>query len=528
MNDTLKKYIDPVIKLWGRQTKRNKVIFGSVLGAVVAVAFIISLFLNRTQYTVLYPGLDRGEVIEIADELNKREVSYREKDGTIYVPKEEEASLRMEFANMGYPKTTMNYDYFTNNVDIMSTDYEKKVIEKYQLNQRLEAVVETLEPIKNATVIISIPDDGGYAWDENRAEPSASVAVEIAPGKSLEPNQVNGIKQLVAKSVPSLKPEEVVVIDTATGDELQSSDSVTQTNVSKFKLEIEQQYESDIRKKVLNMLAPIYGEKNVNVAVKAIMDIDKKIREITTYEPSQDNRGVVSEETQSHEQQQGGENAGGVAGAETNADVTNYPGITVDENTIYVKDDNSYKYLVNEIKQQIQGDAASVSDMTIAVAINRDSIDDGNKEELRNLIASAAAVTPDKVAIYAGAFYEPEQESAGENPSENPALSTVQLLIAAGAVFIFLLLLLIILRRRRRKKKAAGASDAALTENPDAAFGFGPKNGQLDAEFINSLKNAEATKEEKLKQEIQEFSSGNPEISAQLIRSWLKGEDLNA
>jgi len=46
--------------------------------------------------------------------------------------------------------------------------------------------------------------------------------------------------------------------------------------------------------------------------------------------------------------------------------------------------------------------------------------------------------------------------------------------------------------------------------------------------MTEDLKNVPESKEQVLKKEIKEFSSSNPEIVAQLLRTWLKGDDDNA
>ncbi|MDP4109719.1 MAG: flagellar basal-body MS-ring/collar protein FliF, partial [Bacillota bacterium] len=481
MHENIKKYIDPLVKFWNGMAKKTKKIVVFSLCGIVLAAFAATLFLNRPQYAILYPGLESDEASEIGNLLESRNVSYKIHDGTISVPKDREASLRMELANLGYPKTTLNYDYFTKNIDVMSTDYEKKVIEKYQLNQRLEAVIKTLDPIKNATVIISIPDENGYAWDESKAEPSASAALELKPGKTLSGEQVSGIKRLIAKSVPNLKPEEVVVVDSKTGDELSSSEGgADRTDLSEFKLKFEKKYEQDIKEKVLDILSPIYGEKNVNVSVKAIMDVDKKIQEVTTYEPSENNTGVVSESSQQTEQANAGTKAaGGVAGTDTNSETPTYPGTTENGNNLSIKESNNYKYLVSQIKKQIEGDAASVTDMTIAVAVNNDALSSDDKDELSKLVASTAAIDPSKVTIYASAFYNPEDQEKenGEAHVGAPSLNFMALLLSdptlllfAGAGLLALLILIFLLKsiaKKRKRKKEKMAEPAALgqTEN---------------------------------------------------------------
>jgi flagellar M-ring protein FliF len=538
MNIQIKKYIDPIKNFWGNLTKKKKIISMSILGGIILISVIAGILLNVQPFVVLYPGLDKEEAVEVMNALKDRNVSYKEDNGTIYVPKDQENALRMDLSNEGHPKTAPNYDFFTKNINIMSTDYEKKTIEKYQLNQRLEAVIKTLKSIENANVTISIPESSGYAWEENAATPTASVTVKLASGKTLEAAQVNGIKQLVSKSVPNMKAEDVAVIDTATGDELSSSGSSgSQVDISELKLTIEKEYEKDIEKKVLSVLTPIYGANNVKVTAKSIMDVDKKVQEIITYKPSADNKGVITESnTQKEQQQKAQANAGGTAGTQTNTEVTNYPGVTVNGNVIYTKDNQSYKYLVSQVKEQIQGDAASVKDMTISVAINKGTMGASEKQDISKSIAYAAAILPEKVAVFNTAFAD-SAKTVGANTSPVPALNQI-IVIGGAAVLTLLLVLLFVFIGMARKRKKQLAAFVQQSEENEIDENIPLKDRLIDEEespktrqeevalkAIEQARAAKASKEEALTKEIQEFSSQNPEIAAQLIRTWLRGDD---
>lgn len=537
MNIQIKKYIDPIVNFWGNLTKKKKIIILSVFGGIVLISVIAGILLNVQPYVVLYPGMEHEEAVEVMNELRERNISYKEDNGTISVPKDKENALRMELANEGHPKTAPNYDFFTKNVDIMSTDFEKKTIEKYQLNQRLEAVIKTLDCIQNANVTISVPDSSGYAWDENAEATTASVTVTLASGKTLESSQVNGIKQLVAKSVPNLKTDDVAVIDTKTGNELSASNGGSQVNISQFKLTIENEYEKDIEKNVLKVLTPVFGENNVKVTAKSIMDVDKKVQEIITYKPSTDNKGVINESNTQKEQETGGQKTGGAAGTESNTETTTYPGVTVNGDTIYTKDAETYKYLVSQVKEQIQGDAASVQDMTISIVVNKELMSDTQKQEIAKLAAYAAAIKPEKVAVYNSAFPGAVQP-ANAAASSLPPLNTI--LVLGGAALLTLLIVItvaVIVARRRKKKRMSQLAELEGQENPEEETSLKSRLDEkgseaqeknekpIDLKAIEDARAEKASKEEALTKEIQDFSSQNPEIAAQLIRSWLRGDD---
>lgn len=43
---------------------------------------------------------------------------------------------------------------------------------------------------------------------------------------------------------------------------------------------------------------------------------------------------------------------------------------------------------------------------------------------------------------------------------------------------------------------------------------------------IEEMRSAGSDKEEQIKNQLQDFSSKNPEIAAQLLRSWLRGDEI--
>ena len=548
MNEKFSKYIDPVKNFWNKQTKNTRKVILFVLAGIVVLAVVLSLLMNQTKYVVLYPGLDHDEAVEVMTELSSEGVSYKEDGGTIYVPSDQENSLRMQLANEGHPETAPNYDFFTGHINAMTTDYEEKVIEKYQMNQRLEAVIKTLDPIEAAYVTISIPDDTGYVLDDNKSTATASVTVKVKEGETLSTKQVSGVKRLVSTSVPNITTDNVAVIDASSGEELSGSDGdddssgSSQMDLTEFKLKVEKQYEDSIKEKVLNILEPQYGEGNVSISVTSKMDLDKKIQDIVTYQPTtSDNKGIISKSDEDTETTTTASEAGGAAGTEDNTDTssgtTTYPGVTVNGNTVTTKDSKTYEYFVSQIEEQIQSDAGSLDDLTVSVLINTASMTDKQKQSIADSVAVAAGgLEAEKVNVRNGAF-----ATSGEVPvSTEPAAAafpTKEMIVGGCAGLLLIILLIVLLAIRNHKKKKELMQRLALSESKYAPEGGeNPENGGIEpnpfpenpGESIATIRNSMDEKERKVKQDLQEFSKQNPEIVAQLVRSWLRGDDHNA
>ena len=91
---------------------------------------------------------------------------------------------------------------------------------------------------------------------------------------------------------------------------------------------------------------------------------------------------------------------------------------------------------------------------------------------------------------------------------------------AAGGGVLFLVLLLAILllgRRRRKRRKELDAAGPAATAQTVAA----PLTPQEGADIMN----LQTEKSMELRKDVRKFAEDNPEIAAQMVKSWLREGD---
>ena len=214
MKDQATNVLKSIQQFWKSQEKKRKIIFLSVLGGIILFAVILTLILNRTNYTVLFSSLEQSEASEVVSIIKDMGVDAQVKsDGTILVPKDQENSLRVELATKGYPKSGYSYDIWTNNVSMFTTDSQKREIAKMQLQERLQATISEFQGIDKAIVTLDIPEQSNTVISSHSNEPSASVVVHLKDGVKLSSNQISGITRLVMKSISGLKEENVSVVD---------------------------------------------------------------------------------------------------------------------------------------------------------------------------------------------------------------------------------------------------------------------------------------------------------------------------
>jgi len=520
MNEQIIKIKKNITDFWIKLSKKTKrLIIGGIIGLII-IALAITFLLNNKEYVVLFNDISEEETVQVMQQLQESKVDYKyESNGKILIPQEQENMLRMQLAESGHPHTGSNYDLFTQSIDFMTTDYEKKTYEIFQLQERLQDSIKTIEGVGGAIVTITVPDDKSFAWETDKEVSSASVKINLLDGKTLTASQTNGILQLLCKSVQGLKEENVAILDTD-GNSLSVSEDMLQTNAIKLKLEIEKKFEKDTEDSVKSFLATMYGLENVQVSSKCTINFDKKVSEILKYLPDEDTKKGTPSNTENEREISGpGKTVGGVPGTETNAEVPTYPGVTVQGDDIYFKDTNTINYLVSQLKEQIEHNPGNIEDLTVAVVINKATMNDEEINKVKDLVAFSAGVENAKVALHNMKFYDPDAPTVNaSDPLEAiPNIASNILIyggIALGVIAILIFIISIIIMKKR-KKKTEEDDGASANKNPED---FSWNDVQKEIKL-------QETQEQAIKKQLKDFSRNNPEIAAQLIRTWLKGDD---
>ena len=252
------------------------------------------------------------------------------------------------------------------------------------------------------------------------------------------------------------------------------------------------------------------------------------------------------------------QSAGGLVGADANADTPRYTNEdgTEQVNEGYSNSTASRVWLYNMLKEQRQIDPGVLEDTSIGVVI----ISDDNSvdiEDLLRLVANSAGVPVDTVNEKVTIIRSPGPEEEVVPPPVVPVSGVVAFVtsiplpvliaIGAGAVLLLLLLLLLMIRSRRRKRAAellAGDEfidgdqmpGEGLVMNEDGELvadedGEGvvsaPGLKEIDDEFSKNeeILNLRMQRSLRLKQNIGDFVDQNPQIAAKLVQSWLRGEE---
>lgn len=548
---------------WQNLSDKSRKMLMAIAGGTAAIAIIAVLVLKlgtNTDYSTLFTGLNQEEAQEVVALLQEEGVDYRfnDKDGAIRVPAVKADQTRAELLSKGYPKSGFTYDMYRNNAGLMTTESDKKQYTLYDLQDRLGAQIRLFEGVQDAKVTIAEAAEQKYALQDNtNTDASASVVVTMEAGQSLNDSKAAAIKNLIARSVRGLNFTNVAVFDADTMMEVGGSAGGEDAfGSAKDLTALTSLIENNISVNVRRVLEKLYGSGNVAVSVKGTLNMERLIQENTQYSTpekinEQDKTGLLNrEDTINENSAASDQGAGGVAGADANADTPRY---TNQDNTQAIADSYSNssatrEWLYNSVKEQRQVDPGVLENATVGIVINTDDTTTVTNNQLINLVADSAGIPRDLANQSITIVRAPSQEAVPViTPPEQPQTKddglTLPIVIAmiAGGILILLLLLLLLMEKRRRRRKADEYVDSpnmyAVEEEARAPETEAPPVNVLNTEagLQMQAENAEMERNEeilnlrmqhslKLKQNIGEFVDQNPQIAAKLVQSWLRGE----
>ena len=514
-----------------------------IVGVIISIALSIGIavWLNNRPYEALFTGLNNQEASEIIGKLQEDGVAYQYESlsdgGTIYVPQQQAQQLRAELVYQGYPQSGFTYDVILNNIDLTTSESEKEQYILMDLQERMGATISLFPNVREARVTIAPGEDRRYVLDnDNATQATASATIITRDGNPISEEEVRAIQRLISRSSPQMEFADVAVICNGV-DVTVDEESFTQNNVNRLKLELEEAIDDKIEGKIIDILAPIYGLEHVQVSVNSSVDVNRKIRELVDYSSeNEDNTGVRSSETAHQEVERANDGAGGVVGAETNADIPVYTRIAEDGTETYILSDGTVDYLVDQVKEQQEINAADLQDLNVAVIIDTDNLSAATRDNLITLVARAAGISEEeknqKIELMGIPFYTEQEPTVNEILTE-PAtdeqrrtqLAIIGSIAAAGLLLLILILVLLIKRIRNKRKANKQAMDVrpvygAYDDNSGESMA---RAKAANDESINELINIKNEKSLELKNKIRELTEENPEISAQTLKSWLRG-----
>ena len=217
----------------------------------------------------------------------------------------------------------------------------------------LSASIESLNGIENAIVNLYIPNDSNYLITEG-VESKASFILKLEDGKTLTEKQVNGIMMVLVNSVKGLIPERVSIVD-SNGNELNKSGQDTENVAMESQFDMQTVVEDRLNTRLHEMLATLYGKKNVKVMTSVKLDFDSvtTVSKAFSAPVEGETNGMLRSVTEITEDVVNGTSATGAPGTDSNTETTNYNESVANTTNNIKNSSKTLNYELNEINTQV-------------------------------------------------------------------------------------------------------------------------------------------------------------------------------
>src|SRR6202046_84427 len=284
------------------------------VAAAVAAAIWLVLWSQGQNYTVLYGQLSERESGQVMDALTAAGIEFKlNPSGAVSVPESKVQEARIRLASQGLPQSdAMGIEMIQKESTLGSSSMMESARYQSVLETELARTIVKVQGVESARVHLALPKPSVFLRDARKA--TASVLLQLYPGRRLEPGQVAAIVHLVASSVPELAPSDVTLVDQA-GTLLNSPDENAEQAASTRQFEYTRKLEQSYQQRIIDLLEPIVGPGRVRATVTADMDFTVTEETRENYDPQK--TAVRSEQT-STEQRRGGDGTEGIPGALSN------------------------------------------------------------------------------------------------------------------------------------------------------------------------------------------------------------------
>jgi flagellar M-ring protein FliF len=205
--------------------------------------------------------------------------------GAILVQPGSVHSARMKLAAAGLPNGSGDgYELLDRETGFGQSQFLENVRHRRALEGEIARSISALTNVKSARVHLAIPKQSVFVRE--RRKPSASIVIDLYPGRTLEPGQVDSIVHLASASVPELQPGEVTVVDNR-GRMLSSRYGDGNLGMATRHFEYAQTVETSFVKRIEDILGPILGAEHVRAQVTAEIDGSALEQTQETYNPDQ-------------------------------------------------------------------------------------------------------------------------------------------------------------------------------------------------------------------------------------------------
>lgn len=536
-------------------------------GIALAIGIMAAVFMwsmKTADYRVLlsnYSDRDGGAIVAA---LAQMAVPYKfsEDGGTILVPSGQVYDARLKLAAQGLPRGGNIGFELMENQKMGTSQFIEQVNYQRAQEGELARTINSIGSVASSRVHLAIPKPSVFVREKQY--PTASVMVNLQPGRALDMGQVNAIVHLVSSSIPELPAKNVTVVD-QNGSLLsaKTSDSNDPNKLDPSQLKYVRDIQDNLNRRIEAILTPLLGEGNVKAQVAAEVNFATVEKATETYSPNSNPEKNTIRSQKSNESTSSDPVKGGIPGA-----ASNQAGANRDTNAANpagaatnARRENIVNYEVDKVVSYTKEPVGGIKRLAVAVVVNlKSSVDaegktsqkpltDEEKSQVTALIKEAVGFSQDRgdtINLTNSEFKQIEKvdipEEAFWKPYANLSTAKTVLQYLATAVVLFLLYAKVLKPLMARMTSASVGGNFAFGSAGAGAAGFAGGAGGMGAAGNAQQEEEEEEVDEELDAEakkiasdlsglgrnsgsdlkaVQKFGAQNPKAVAAVVKDWI-------
>ena len=496
------------------------------LGAVALLSIGLFAFIiiqaRTANYQTIYGNLNESDAASIVEWLAAHNTPYQLTNNgkTIKVPSSNINELRLQLASAGLPQGGgIGFEIFDKQ-SFALTDFVQKVNYTRALQGELSRTIASLRPVESARVHLALPEKRLFKNQQKAA--TASVIVNLKPGRQIHETQVQGIVHLVSSSIEGLEPGDVTVID-QNGNVLTRTDEKSLIgSMSPDMLEFQIQVEKNMEDRAQALLDQALGTKNSMIRVNATLDFAQFEKTEELFDPEE----PVIRSEQVDEEKSGSEIVGGVPGVQSNlqGNTNTSAGATPPSSRLQ----RTINYEISKVTSKTVNPVGTLQKLSVSVLVADKVIPatdenpattvprtEGELLALEKMIASALGIDKtrgDKIEVTSMPFTETVDLTEAEGLSENTLYQYMPIIrygmFLLGGLLIYMLMIKPLIKTLRTD----------VTQHLKTVE-------ELEKEQANAAHAAEQAELEALMRDptlrVREAVQANPVFAAHILKNWI-------
>lgn len=535
MPDKLREIGNNIVEWWKKFTKKQQMILVSSVLVVIIAVIILTAVLMKPKMMLIKICDNAKEAATVQQLLNDGGIYHEVSDDglSFSIRKEDSAAANILLGS----NAIQTEDDALKNIlsgSLSTTEADKtKLVKEYQEN-KMARVLESLENVDQASVMLDIPSDDGTLIASNK---EAFAEVFLTLDGEMSEEQALGLARMIATGLGNKTTDNISIMDSnlnllysgSMGDELATASGMTASQLS-----YQQKFENRIKGRVKDVLLGTGQYQNVEVGINLPLNFDKTTINKKTYDVGEgrEQGPYKSDRTYDESTISGGAN---VPGTDANGEDGNYM-LADGEQTEQNISDSSREYAVNETIENTEAGIGTILYDTASLGVTLKSYIKYDEDTLRangdlegttfeeycaqiesqgaqrqqvdadtiDVLAKATGIDAERISVIA--YQEPLFI-----PSEGSGRTFSDYLEIILAVLIFALLGFVVFMSTRKEK----APELEPELSVETLLQTTKENEEESLEDIGFKEKSEA------RVLIEKFVEEKPEAVASLLRNWL-------